>query len=225
MGNPCSYGWENMNPANKGRHCAQCDKVVLDFTSMSDEELIHFLLRNKNVCGHFNKTQLNRPIAIEGPKKFKMPQWPAVAAMLVAGLFSVAPSVHAQTELNGNIAIEQPQKLYPRNSSAKYTNKDSTVTIGIKIVDSKTKKPLAASLTVNGQNLESDKIGCFSLTVNLADLPEMVSVQAYAVEHRYYSNLINVAEFRKKPYYILELGWEDPNWQVDGGDIYLEPQH
>lgn len=232
MGNPCTYGWENMTPAVPGsspggRHCAQCDKVVTDFTAMSDEELISFLLKNKNICGHFKKSQLNRPLAIAGPKRFKMPQWHAIAAMLVAGLFSVAPALHAQTtqtDLNGNIAIEQPQKLYPRNSIGKYSEKDSMVLIGVKVVDSKSKLPLQAGVNINGVPiLESDKIGCYVLSVNLNDLPEKIRVDVYANSHVFYSELIDVTAFRKKPYYVVELVWEEA--EVDGGDFYIEPQH
>lgn len=28
---PCSADWNAMTPAEQGRHCAQCDKVVVDF--------------------------------------------------------------------------------------------------------------------------------------------------------------------------------------------------
>jgi hypothetical protein len=228
MGNPCSYGWENMTATDKGRHCAQCDKVVMDFTSMSDAELIDFLLKHKNVCGHFNKSQLNRTITIEGPKRFKFQHWPAIAAMLVAGLFVVAPAqLTAQKPhplLHGKVKIEQPQQLYPTNSIGKYSEKDSMVIIGIKVVDSKSKTPLKASVTINGITIqESDKIGCYSLSVNLNDLPEKIQVNIYAFEHAFFSELISVSEFRKKPYYVVELVWEDT--QIDGGAIYIEPQH
>jgi hypothetical protein len=229
MGNPCNYGWENMTSTDKGRHCSQCDKVVMDFTTMNDTELIEFLLKSKNVCGHFNKSQLNRPIVVEGPKRFKLPHWPAIAAMLVAGMFVVAPSqVKAQTDqhmLHGNVKMEQPQKAYPRNTISRYSEKDSTITIGVKVIDSKTKKLLNATVTIDDITLESDKLGCYSLTSSLATLPKEVTLQAYANEYLYYVQMINVAEFRKKPYYIIELYWVDPNSQVDGGDIYIEPQH
>ena len=40
---PCSASWEQMQPTEKGRHCAACAKQVVDFTSMSDEEVLRYL--------------------------------------------------------------------------------------------------------------------------------------------------------------------------------------
>jgi hypothetical protein len=229
MGNPCSYGWNNMTPADKGKHCAQCDKVVLDFTSMTDEQLLHFLLKHKNVCGHFNKSQLNKTISIQGPQNFKIPQWPAIAAMLVAGLFSVGPQLHAQkqTGSNGNVAVAQPLKVYPRNSNEKYVEKDSVVTIKIKVVDSKHKKILpGANVTLGGiGNYVADEKGHFSLTVQVSKLPEKILISAYASPEYTFYGEIDVKRFFKNPYYQLELIYQDPNTQIDGGDIYVEPQH
>ena len=54
---PCSYGWDKMslNADNSGRHCAACDKIVVDFTTMTTDQIVNFLERNKGsrVCGHF----------------------------------------------------------------------------------------------------------------------------------------------------------------------------
>src|ERR1700754_1109638 len=89
MGNPCSFGWQNMTPDGKGRHCAQCDKTVVDFTVMTDEQLVNYLLTHKNVCGHFNKSQLGRTMEIHVQKNRIKKYWPSIAAMLIAGMFQL----------------------------------------------------------------------------------------------------------------------------------------
>lgn len=73
-----------------GRHCGSCNKIVVDFTQMSDEDIIQYLLKNTHTCGLFKKSQFNRPMVIYSYKRRS--NWPAVAAMLVAGLFAMAPS-------------------------------------------------------------------------------------------------------------------------------------
>jgi hypothetical protein len=59
--NPCSENWDNMKPNGNGRHCSVCDKTVVDFTKLSDNEIKQYFLQNstKKTCGHFHKGQLN----------------------------------------------------------------------------------------------------------------------------------------------------------------------
>lgn len=56
---PCDQKWEDFGQVSAGRHCPSCDKVVVDFTSMSDAELVNFLsLQPSNTCGRFRENQL-----------------------------------------------------------------------------------------------------------------------------------------------------------------------
>lgn len=61
---PCTENWDKMTPDNNGRFCGSCQKTVVDFTQMSDEQVKNFLLDNKhkNTCGRFNTAQLGRPL-------------------------------------------------------------------------------------------------------------------------------------------------------------------
>ena len=57
---PCNKGWQNMTPVEKGRFCASCQKRVLDFTHLSDNEIIKVVTKNDNLCARINVSQLNR---------------------------------------------------------------------------------------------------------------------------------------------------------------------
>ncbi len=70
INNPCHESWEGMSPNNEGRLCAACEKVVVDFTNMKDEEIIQFFHRPKEekICGRFNSSQVGRKLLTEaGP--------------------------------------------------------------------------------------------------------------------------------------------------------------
>lgn len=60
---PCHENWDAMTPEAKGRFCGSCAKVVVDFSVMTDNEVLNFLKNNKgSTCGHFTSDQLDRPI-------------------------------------------------------------------------------------------------------------------------------------------------------------------
>lgn len=62
---PCHQNWEDMIPNGEGRHCNECSKTVVDFTSYSDAELIaYFSNLQGKVCGRFRATQLSRSLHI-----------------------------------------------------------------------------------------------------------------------------------------------------------------
>ncbi|NVK04281.1 MAG: energy transducer TonB [Flavobacteriia bacterium] len=58
---PCPANWDDMKIKVNSRHCAQCDKDVMDFTQMRREEIIRFLILHsqENVCGRLNRGQVD----------------------------------------------------------------------------------------------------------------------------------------------------------------------
>ena len=66
---PCHEDWNKMQPEEKGRFCSSCQKGVMDFTGMSDQQLIAFFKKPStgSLCGRFNHDQLNHDFEI--PRK------------------------------------------------------------------------------------------------------------------------------------------------------------
>lgn len=64
MPKPCEASWDDMTPEKGGRHCARCSKTVIDFTLMSDGEILDIFKKAKDnpPCGHFLASQLGRPL-------------------------------------------------------------------------------------------------------------------------------------------------------------------
>jgi len=68
---PCHESWDKMTQAEKGKFCGSCQKVVVDFSKMSDAELIAYFKKPKDsVCGRFKEDQLNRVMA---PPRKRLP--------------------------------------------------------------------------------------------------------------------------------------------------------
>jgi hypothetical protein len=60
---PCSQNWQDLTIVEQGRFCAFCEKVVIDFRKMSDNESLDYFKNHQgNVCGNFNPIQTDRLI-------------------------------------------------------------------------------------------------------------------------------------------------------------------
>ncbi|GAB3829321.1 energy transducer TonB [Hymenobacter jeollabukensis] len=92
----CHEDWHRMTPTEQGRHCAACNREVVDFTQASAAELVQARIESADgrVCGRFRPNQLTsgRPV------RFGL--WArafALAAALVFGQGLTAREAWAQT--------------------------------------------------------------------------------------------------------------------------------
>jgi hypothetical protein len=69
-----------MTPAPSGRHCASCNKVVVDFTALSEAEVLTTLRQPGKVCGRFRLEQ----VASTSAFPFSWAHWLAGAAVALS---------------------------------------------------------------------------------------------------------------------------------------------
>jgi hypothetical protein len=56
---PCSEKWDEFLPGKDGAFCQRCCKTIIDFTRMSDDEVIQFFSNKPlNTCGRFREDQI-----------------------------------------------------------------------------------------------------------------------------------------------------------------------
>jgi hypothetical protein len=60
MVTPCTQSWDNMDTIQGGKFCSSCEKKVIDFTLLSDRQVLEIFRKNKHVCGRFTDEQLNK---------------------------------------------------------------------------------------------------------------------------------------------------------------------
>ncbi|WP_343320843.1 hypothetical protein [Sphingobacterium multivorum] len=131
----CSADWDKMTPQEQGRFCGQCEKMVVDFSQMDDQEIVDQIKKaGRGLCGRFYEDQLMRELDI--PFSFsKNPiwqgRWPGIAAgLLLVGSLSFH-AAQAQNKLTGEVVVVQTKtendQIKQQRQVSSSTNDNSTL--------------------------------------------------------------------------------------------------
>jgi hypothetical protein len=150
---PCHENWENMTHQEKGRFCGACQITVVDFSKMTDKEMLdHISNAGHTMCGRFSDNQLNREIPVQNNKRRF--SWAYVWNLLLATVLFTESCT--QEEVTGKIAVEDiPSATILQQELKGY------------VLDSQSGTPVVgASVRIpNGKGVLTDSTGRFSLLI------------------------------------------------------------
>lgn len=136
---PCHENWDTMTPVAQGKFCASCSKDVVDFSLLTDAEVLNFFKKSTgNTCGRFHTDQLQRPLQETKIEKKKGWQWfLATITSLVMISKTNAQKKNTPAQL-GKVAavVETPKLPVKKVDTARLTGE--VVAVGDTVV---TKKP------------------------------------------------------------------------------------
>lgn len=163
---PCHENWHEMTPNEKGRFCQSCQKTVVDFTQMTNQQLYQAILHSGNqLCGHFHADQLNTPI-YEKPSSIS--NWKRYLAGIVFPALLMSKSAKAQM---GIIACTSEKELSTQPATLEKGGKPiRSYTISGQVVSEGS--PVAfASVLIEGTNrgVQCDSLGRFQLKASTKD--------------------------------------------------------
>jgi hypothetical protein len=117
---PCHENWDAMTPQDKGRHCQSCNKIVVDFSLMSDRQVLeYFKTTTGKTCGRFNDDQLQRPIV--EPQQ-KPSRWNYLVASIL-GFFMTGKLVAQDRMMLGKVIAKPPvQKCVTKGETVEVKN-------------------------------------------------------------------------------------------------------
>lgn len=198
---PCHENWQQMTATQQGRFCNACAKQVIDFSIMSDTEVLNYFstVKNEKVCGRAYPGQLERTITFpDYPKKKMFWYWNYITMLFL--FFSKSNNVKAQ----GGVKIttqSQPNniKSIPVNNALQgkvggVVVHNNNLVKG-KIID-ETGEPISgASITIKGTKLGmiSDENGYYKINTNAKN--HVLEINAVGFEKKEVMlNALNPAE-------------------------------
>ncbi len=103
---PCSEDYKNFQPTENGGFCKSCQKEVIDFTTMTSDEILQFFKENNNgkTCGRFAKHQLEHTYQDFQPKKYNFFKSFGLA---VLSLFSINAVQGQETKKKTEIVLKK----------------------------------------------------------------------------------------------------------------------
>lgn len=108
---PCHENWQQMQPNKDGRHCLSCQKTVVDFSLMTDKDILDYIsLASDNVCGRFDHHQLNRGLKENSARKRF--SWAYTWALAAVGFFSTG-----KAKAQGSVMRIQKAQLVAKESA------------------------------------------------------------------------------------------------------------
>lgn len=110
---PCHEDWAKMSPTEKGRHCAVCDKEVLDMRGKSHEEVAEKISNAKSgeVCAQIPNHILDKPIQLHAASMGKYGKMGAAGALITA--VALSPTISESVNLLETISDKNQTVMNP----------------------------------------------------------------------------------------------------------------
>lgn len=186
VSSPCHEDWNQMTDAEKGKFCNSCQKHVVDFTGMSDEQLMAFFRKptSGSVCGRFMSDQLQRDIII--PKK-RIP-WFKYLFQFALPAFVLSLKAKGQTSSSGIIG----DTIITYNSQIPTTSKKlpdlliKSRTINGRVVDANDNPVPYASITIGdrGMGIAADSNGYFRFDKSWLSGSSLIQISSVGFESK-----------------------------------------
>lgn len=166
---PCKQDWNSMMPDGNGKYCSHCSKTVVDFTNLTDKQVVQFIEKTSGkFCGRLSNEQLNRILETSQNSNYSYLYKILTGLLLLGG----TKNIDAQSNINTDIEIStllNNKEFKEQNEVNIETLPDSSMNYieGV-VLDSATKKPLDyvnIRLKDSKTNVSTDENGRFRMFI------------------------------------------------------------
>ncbi len=217
IGFNCSENWNEMAGDGSIKHCEKCEKNVVDFTSISNDEIIEHVNKNKGTCARICKNQMD---AINLDFKNKSPNI-FHKKLAVVAIVSTLVSCSTSKEIQNTNCCSSQTTLNSYEVIAKGINPDSLNSVIIKgtVVDENGEPLLGCNIYYNDEiKTSTDFLGHFNLKLKanaITSNPLVISYIGYESFKIDIKSLINsdvkISLNQENTILLGELIIEEPN--------------
>ncbi len=191
---PCHESWQQMTPTEQGRFCNACAKEVIDFSTMTDIQVLNYFtnMTHEKVCGRALPEQLDRAISRPGqPKKRLFWYWNYLVMFLM--FFAKGNGAKAQTARTqaGNVQVitaADLEKIRSTNINNALAGKIEgpivTQIVSGKITDVDGNPVSFASVKIKGTGtgVSADANGRYSIRIRTGETLEIIGANFKTLE-------------------------------------------
>ncbi|MFP4845842.1 carboxypeptidase-like regulatory domain-containing protein [Winogradskyella sp. PE311] len=165
---PCHEDWNNMTPKEQGRHCAACNKTVIDFTKKTDESIIKTIESEGKLCGRFKSQQLNRKLILQ--RKYRNNYMSLVASGLFAFFALGNQDIHAQGKPR-TVKVDSLKTAQVKGKIATSVLNERAISGTVTTADDGLPLP-GASVIIKGtsRGVQTDFDGKYSIKAKIGDI-------------------------------------------------------
>ena len=219
---PCHENWDNMSAAQQGRFCGSCQKTVVDFSRMTDDQVMQYFKNyTGNTCGRFDTEQLNKQYATPPPPKSGWHKW--ALAMLASGIFFSAKAQPKPDKTKpGETCTKEPSMLRMGKVAPNYIPVEDRMVKGEiavkqhyelngRVTDEAGNGIPYASVQLKNEKwgVSADSLGNFTLKINLFDPNVILNISS--VGFKADQRTVNLFETKgKKQLFMLDADNELP---------------
>ena len=164
---PCHEDWNKMTDVAKGKFCGSCQKEVIDFSGMSQSQLVAFFKKPAgSVCGRFRNDQLDAEMTIPAKRVPWAKYFFQIA--LPAFLFSAKSNAQGKVSIGDTMVVVKPtdteRLLKATMGKVSPVQRESLVSGKVTDADGNS-IPFATVMIKNTrQGVSCDETGTFSIT-------------------------------------------------------------
>lgn len=191
----CHEPWHAMKGSSNARFCLNCEKIVIDYSRLSDLEISKILIEQGTLgCGRFHQSQLNREIFTEKPIVNHLTKFSLVALLAGNALMTEASTISdVKIVSEENLSLELShftkdsfldEKYHIRISGKVFETDDSSQLIGA----------VVKVLEFPNIGTTTDFDGCYDFQIKTNDLLDSLTLEVSFISFKSVKRTIHLKE-------------------------------